>query len=553
MRHRTKVLIVLLASVLGAAGCRQVPDKNATSQARPAQAPSTDGAPRRGGTVVTGWPSEPAGVNYLLFPSNQPTNEMLFRVLLHLVEEQSDFQEHPPTMAPMLASSYDWSPDHKTLTFHLRENAVWSDGVPVTADDVRWTWQAQIDPDVAWDGADAKRGITDVEVVDPHTVRFHFSRVYAKQLLDANEGMILPKHAWEKVPFKQWRQNGDWFKKTLVFNGPFVIASWTPQQEIVLQRNERFYDRSLPYLDRVVMRFVPDQSSLFTQLLSGDLDFVPQVAVPDAPRAKASPRLELINYWFNIYVAIGWNNDHPMFKDPEVRRALTLAIDRKTIVDTLLGPYGRVATSPIISSVWAHDRTIQPWPYDPAEARRILESRGWKDTDGDGVLDKGGKPFAFELITNTGNQLRADAMVMVQDQLKKVGIRAEPRPVEFNSMVTQVTSGKYDATLLGYSMDTSLDLSGAFHSRSIGDGANDVHYRNAEVDRLIDIAASQPDVQAEKPYLDQIQQIIHREQPLTFLWESQRLTGVNKRVRNVKPTPAFSMFNVKEWWLAPGS
>ncbi|MFL6196394.1 MAG: ABC transporter substrate-binding protein [Thermoanaerobaculia bacterium] len=548
MRYRTKVLIVLLASVLGAAGCRQAPDKIVPQQAR---TPSTDGAPRRGGTVVTGWPSEPAGVNYLLFPNNQPTNEMLFRVFLHLVEEQSDFQEHPPTMAPLLASSYDWSPDHKTLTFHLRDNAVWSDGVPVTADDVRWTWQAQIDPDVAWDNADAKRWITDVEVADPRTVRFHFSRVYAKQLLDANEGMILPKHAWEKLPFKQWRQNSDWFKKTLVFDGPFVIASWTPQQEIVLQRNEHFYDKRFPYLDRVVMRLVPDQASLFTQLLSGDLDFVPQVAVSDVPRAKASPRLQLINYWFNIYVAIGWNNDHPLFKDPEVRRALTLAIDRKTIVDTVLGPYGRVATSPILTSVWAHDRTIQPWPYDPAEARRILESKGWKDTDGDGVLDKGGKPFAFELITNTGNQLRADTMVMVQDQLKKVGIRAEPRPVEFNSMVAQVTSGKYDATLLGYSMDTSLDMSGAFHSHSIGDGANDVHYRNAEVDRLIDLAASQPDVQAEKPYLDQIQQIIHREQPLTFLWESQRLTGVDKRVRNVKPTPAFSMFNVKEWWLAP--
>ena len=117
-----------------------------------------------------------------------------------------------------------------------------------------------------------------------------------------------------------------------------------------------------------------------------------------------------------------------------MRRALTLAIDRKTIVDTLLGPYGRVADSPILTSVWAHDPAVHPWPYDPAEARRILAAKGWKDTDGDGVLDKDGKPFAFELITNTGNQARTDATVMIQDQLKKVGIRATPRQVEFNTL-----------------------------------------------------------------------------------------------------------------------
>ncbi|HEX4963920.1 MAG TPA: ABC transporter substrate-binding protein [Thermoanaerobaculia bacterium] len=507
------------------------------------------GTPRRGGTVVTGWTAEPGGVNELILPSLQPTQEMLFRLFLHLVEEQPDFDKHPATVAPQLARSYDWSPDHKVLTFHLRDDVVWSDGVPVTADDVRWTWQAQVSKDVVWEDADAKQWITDVEAVDPHTVRFHFSRVYAKQLLDANEGMVLPKHAWEKLPFAEWRKSGDWFKRNLVVDGPFTIASWQPQQQVVLARNERYYEKRLPRLDRVVMRLVPNQATSLTQLLNGELDFVPQIAPGDVKRVQDDPRLRLIAYWFNIYVAVGWNNDNPLFRDPEVRRALTLGIDRQKIVDTLLGPYGRVASSPVLNMVWAHDPTIKPWPYDPAEARRILAAKGWKDTDGDGVLDKDGKPFSFELLTNAGNQLRTDATVMIQDQLKKVGVQAVPRQTEFNTLMSQTTQGKFAAAILGFTMDTSLDMRSNFHSKSINDGADYVRYSNPEMDRLIDTAAVQPDMLSQRPYLNQIQQLVHRDQPVTFLWESQRLTAVNKRVKDVRPTLAFSFFNLKEWWV----
>ena len=148
-----QALALVVAGVLLAlfpVGCRQAPERAAGPDAASAS------GPRRGGTVVTGWTAEPGGVNSLILPSTQINNEMLFRMFLHLVEEQSDFQEHPATFKPQLAESYDWSPDHKTLTFHLRGDVVWTDGVPVTAEDVRWTWQAQRNPDVAWELADSK-------------------------------------------------------------------------------------------------------------------------------------------------------------------------------------------------------------------------------------------------------------------------------------------------------------------------------------------------------------------------------------------------------------
>jgi peptide/nickel transport system substrate-binding protein len=540
----------LLATLLAACGPREEPVPPQASTENPDAA-----TPRRGGTIVAGWTAEPGSANEYITPSTLPTNEVLFRVFQRLVDEQPDFNEHPATFAPQLAESYEWSPDRKAITFRLRKNAVWSDGVPLTAEDVRWTWQVQTRPEVAWDNVNSKDSIRDVEVVDPHTVRFHFTRVYNKQMLDANEGVILPKHAWSKLPVEKWRESSDWFKQNLVVSGPFTIASWTPQQELVMARNERYWEKDRPYLDRFVMRILPDAGSLVSQVLGGELDFIPQVGPNDVARVKADPDLNLISYWSNLYVIVGWNTANPLFADADVRRALTLAMDRQAIVDTLLpGGMGRVAVSPYIQSVWAHDKTLQPYPFDLAEARRLLAAEGWKDSDGDGILDRGGKPFSFELASNAGNQQRNDAAVMIQQQLKKVGIDARPRILEFNSMVEAMNKGMFDATIIGLSMDTSLDMTAQFHSRSVPpEGANSFRYSNPEVDRLLEQVTSLPELKQAEPYIHQIERLLHRDQPATFLWESQRVAAVNKRIRDAKPNQIHSLFNLKDWWLAPGN
>src|SRR5262245_894707 len=215
IEKRFLLVPLFLAGMAGAFGCRRPAEEGA----RPAGAET----PRKGGAVAVGWTADIAGLNELIIPSSNANNDVLFHIFDHLIEEQPDFAEHPPTMAPQLARSWDWSTDRKTITFHLAPEAVWSDGVPVTAEDVRFSWQAQVHPDVAWGDANAKQHIADVQVVDPHTARFVFSRAYAKQLQDANEGVVLPKHAWGKIPFSEWRKNGEWFRQNLVTCGPFRL------------------------------------------------------------------------------------------------------------------------------------------------------------------------------------------------------------------------------------------------------------------------------------------------------------------------------------------
>ena len=155
-------------------------------------------------------------------------------------------------------------------------------------------------------------------------------------------------------------------------------------------------------------------------------------------------------------------------------------------------------------------------------------------------------------MSNAGNRQRNDAAVMIQDQLKKIGIRAQPRVVEFNSMVSQLNAGDYDATIAGMAMDTSLDLTGNFASPSIKEGSNYARYSNPEIDRLITQAMARPDIVDSRADLLRIQEILYRDQPYTLLWESQRLNGINRRLHGAKPNVLFSFFHLEDWWVEPG-
>ncbi len=508
--------------------------------------------PRRGGTLVAGATADITSLNPYLGGGTINTAEVADLLFLRLLVERPDAEDHPPTLEPRLAERWEVSDDQRTVTFHLRPGVTWSDGQPVTAEDVRFTWQAQVDSQVAWDAAYYKDGITDVEVVDPLTVRFHLERPVANLLLRLNEGVILPKHAWGALPFAEWRTKGDFFREHMVVAGPYKLAAWVPQQELVLERNERYFDPERPYIDRLVLRIVADQASLLTQALAGDLDFVAGVTINDVPKVEASPRLKLDSYWTRAYTFVAWNLKNPLFASADVRRALTLALDRQSIAEVTYRRFGRVACSPIVSNFWAHDRTLQPLPYDPQQAKQILAAAGWGDVNGDGILDKDGRPFAFELSTNVGNPQRADAAAMIQEQLKRVGIAASPRFINFNVLVERSKKGEYDAMIMRWSMPTDLDLSYALHTRSIGED-NVFAYSNPEMDRLLEAAVEETTTEGLGRTVAAIQQIVHRDQPATFLYESQDLLAVTRRLHGEMPNMLRRFWHLWEWWLEPAA
>lgn len=543
------VLLLGLAPFLASCGGNGTTE---SSREAPAQAQIPE-EPVRGGTAIIGYTGDISGVNILASSSSQPTTELCQRLFLNLLEEQPDYQDSPPTFRPELAESWEFSEDNKALTFRIREGLLWSDGVPITAEDVRWTWEAQVSPEVAWDNASLKATITDVEVVDERTVRFHFTHAYPGQLVHVNEGVILPKHAWEKLPFSEWKRNNRWFVENLVVSGPFDLEEWKPQQEIVLRRNERYFETGKPYLDRAVLRIIPDSASQLTQLLAGSLDFMRQVPAAMADRVAAGPDTKLLTFWPPQFTTLIWNLRNPLFADTQVRQALTLAIDRQAIVDTIWFGYARTSPSPYITSVWGHNPDIQELPYDPDQARKLLAAAGWSDSDGDGTLDRNGKPFRFELMVNAGNQERVDAAVMIQQQLSQVGVDVRPATLDWNAIGDLLDRRAFESTITGLAVETSLDLSPYFHSESIEERLNLSSYSNAEVDRLLEAARSELELENSKPYLYEIQELLHRDQPMTILWEPQRLVGMSWRLQGARPNPISTLHNLHEWWLIPDS
>jgi len=509
---------------------------------------SPNGEPRRGGVAVVGSISDVDAWNEYVSAQSFAVG-LLRRIHLRLAQELGDAAEHPPSFEPLLAESWSFSDDRRRLVFRLRE-ARWSDGRPITAHDVRFTWRAQTSSEVGWIGADTKRFIRDVVPVDPRTVSFEFEKVYPDQLSDAVEGGILPEHVYGRIPFSQWRFH-DWSAER-VGSGPFLLERYRPGDEIVLRRNPFYFRENAPRLDRLVVRIVPDGGSLLAQLFAGALDYVEGVSPEDAERARAFQDVEVLAFDVPQFDYIGWNGKRPPFDDPAVRRAMTLATDREGIVEQLLRGYGRPSAGPLLSFWWMRDPTLGAWPHDPRQAELILDRKGLVRRPGQPIRSfRDGRPFEVELITNAGNRLREAVLVKIQEDLRRVGVGVRLRPLEMKALRQRVASGDFDAYLGGWRFSGKLDLAPLFASDALPpSGNNVVAYRSPEMDRLLASLREARDWFETKPVYAAIQKLLHEDQPYTFLYEAQRLAVRGPRLRGVEvDIPADPLARVERWWV----
>jgi peptide/nickel transport system substrate-binding protein len=514
-----------------AVGCGRPPE--------PTPSIAAESSPRRGGTAVLGSISDVDAWNEYVSQQTFAAG-LLRRIFLRLAQDTGQGVEGPQGFEPLLAESWSRSADGRTLTFHLRE-ARWSDGTPVTAGDVRFTWRAQTSPAVPWVGAATKSRIRDVVAVDPRTVRFEFDAAYPYQLADAVEGGIVPEHVFGRVPFEAWTTH-DWSKER-IGSGPFVLARHVPQQEIVLERNPYYFVADRPWLDRVVVRIAADDTSLVTQLETGEIDWLDGVPAREAQRlgAGSTPAVRLVAFDQSRYDFIGWNGARAPFDDAEVRRALTQAIDREALVDEMLFGFGRVSRGPLPGAAWGAQEAPAPWAYDPSAARAVLAARGYDAT----------RPLAFELVTNGGNRVREEMTVKIQEQLARIGVRVTVRTLEMKALREQVARGAYDAYLGGWAFSGKIDLASLFASDRVPPaGLNVVRFREPALDREIarlDRATSGAEMVAP---LSEIQRLIHDGAPYTFLYEPRRVAGYGARLRGVVvDVPSDPLARLDRFWV----
>jgi peptide/nickel transport system substrate-binding protein len=317
---------------------------------------------------------------------------------------------------------------------------------------------------------------------------------------------------------------------------------------VAFVRNPRWFEAGKPYLDRVVWKVQGNMETNLNALLAGDVDYMQSVLPKDADRVLEDGDLLLYSYVTRSMGWIGWNTRKAPFDDARVRRAMTHAIDRENIVESIFYGYAKIAGPIIISSMWASNPDIQPLEFDPDAAEALLEEAGWKKGP-DGIRVKDGKRLAFPLVTNAGNEVRKKICEYAQSNLREVGAEVEIKLMDFNQMSGQLKRHNFDAFVGGMNFATKVDGKPIFHSTAAEGRFNYVDFRNERVDAIIDQARLMSDKEAARPLWCELQQIMHQEQPYSPLYEPRGLVAVHKRFRNVNVTSLRPTHNLGEWWV----
>lgn len=570
--NRPPVLVLSLVAFALLTGCG---DGGEGEQARPAGAssdfcqralaqvdsfmeaqPEVERGERYGGTAVVGGIGEIAdGMNGLVSADYSASQHQAFMNLMTLIQYDENLEPRP-----YLAESWELSDDGTELTFHLRDDVMWHDGERTDAYDVAFTYLRATDPATGFPNATFwtyyESGEEGVEVVDSLTVRFDLEP-HAQPLDPWRATAIMPEHLLGDVPPAELRQH-PYGTGCPVGNGPFVFEEHRQDASWTFSANPAFPEAlgGRPYLDRYVYRIIPEETTLLTDLLTGGVDVQIGVRPDQADRVEGAEELDLRNYEFRNYTYAGWNSRLPQLAEPEVRRAITMATNRREIVDAILQGYGSVANTSVPPFHWAYDPSFEDaLPYDPDQARRLLDEAGWIDRDGDGVREnEDGTPMEIVLEYNTGNQSRQDIAEIMQAQLRQVGIRIVPRSVEWATLISDLTDTEerpIEGVILSWVVEFKLDDTDLFHSESSSAPYGFAGTEVEEIDELLDTLPLITDPEEARPYWLRYQELIIEHQPYTFFYYPERLTGVHRRLQDVTMDVRGEWVNIGEWWIPP--
>jgi len=544
-------LVVLLLAV----GC---PGSSAPPDEAPTATPAADpGEPVRGGALVVGYKADVDVLNPVVSSTDLglQLTEVLFPTLARTSFDcQLDFQ-------PRLAEGWSWSEDGTTLTLQLRPDAHWIDGQAVDAADVAFTLGRIRDPATgsAFGPYLAQlRGEAPLEVIDHHTVAIHYDHRYDRitMLAHAMGFPLIPEHVLADVPADQLR--GTSFSTDPVTGGPFRVARWVRDQELVLQRNEAPVGTHAPFLDRVIVRVIPEYSTRLLELQRGGIDLMQGIQMEDLPRLQREhPEIRLHARGLRKTDFVVWNLRDERFADMRVRTALAHAVDVDTLIEALLtvGPerFGRraVGTIPPVLCQMYNDE-ITPIAHDLARARVLFAEAGWSDSDGDGWLDRGGERLSFTLLTNSGNVRRERAQVILQEQLRAAGVDVRLEAIDSNAFRQRLRDGDFDAALWGLFASLFVDPSNRWHSvvRHTGERPDNYGgYANAEVDALIERGLSTVDPDEARRCWREMQAKIHEDQPYLFLYWRSDVVGIHQRFRDANPDVLGLFSGIEDWWV----
>jgi peptide/nickel transport system substrate-binding protein len=480
------------------------------------------------GAIVVGIANSPAILDPRIGADeySQKAHQLLFDPLLRI--------DHDLSVVPALAESIE-QPDEITYVARLRSGVRFHDGRELTADDVVYTFRSFLDPSFGGRSG-AYRLLDTVEAVDPQTVRFTLKEPFASFPINLVMGIV---------------QNGSGQANARrpIGTGPYRLAEFLPDDRLVLEPFADYWGGA-PANDGVVLKVVPDDTMRGLELRKGTVDLVVNDLSPDVVwQLRGDARLRTVTAEGSDYAYIGLNLTHSQLSHPDVRRAIGYAIDREAIVTYLRRGLASPAVGVVPPMSWAFERDVFAFRHDPEEARRLLDRAGLPDPDGGGPLPR----LTLTLRTSTSEVYRLQAAA-IQHDLAKVGIRVEIRSTETQTLFADIVGGNfqlYTAVFVGVT-DPDM-LRRVFHSgQQPPAGLNRVHYRNEEVDRLIEAAAGAVDVDQRRAFYARAQQIIAEDAPYIPLWYRTNVAVFQQELDGVTLSPTADFTFLKQVSRRPG-
>lgn len=496
--------------------------------------------------------------------------------------------EHPEKFVPLLAESWQQSPDGRRINIKLRKNVLWQDFVdpesnkyvperPVTAHDVVFYVDVIRNPQV---NAGALRGyfkdLDTIKAISDHELVLEWKNEYFRSL-EMSLGLIpLPRHFYcpEGRQFDPLKFNDDFKRNGMIVGcGPYKLIEHVRDQRFVLKRFDKYFGNALniaPPLEKHILEIVKAENTRLQMLLSGELDELSLSAeqwekitggkefsrkvLTTGESSKDFPlqpgeSLRRVKYLDSAYSYIGYNLRMELFADRRVRQALTMLCNRERIRNDISRGHGQIISGPFYYNSPYYDRTITPWPYDPERAKKLLAEAGWRDSDGDGILDKNGKKFVFTALQVAGSTTQERMLSIFKEDLARANIDMKIAVVEWPIYINKLDKRDFEVCSLGWQLPYESDPYQVWHSSqaSSPNGSNHIGFVNPEADRLIEEIRKTFDTEKRIKLCHQFHKLIHEEQPYTFLMVPEALRILSGKLENVRCFPLG--LNSEVFWL----